>query len=1137
MKKQKLISILFLLIVFFSTSSFLAYSTPIDDLLNRIGGAGTSDRIITSIEDSADGKDYFTITSENNKPKIIGNSYLSVASGIHWYLKYQANVLLTWNNLTTDLSQVTFPVPTQSETRKTDMKYRYYLNYCTYSYSMAFWDWDRWEKEIDWMALHGINMPLALVGTEVVWRNVLVNNLGYTKSEANEFIAGPAYQAWFLMNNLEGWGGPNPDQWYDEQENLQKQIVSRMRELEIEPVLAGYSGMVPHNIKSKKGWNISNPGTWCNFQRPGFLLPTDSHFNEMAEYYYNAMKELYGTSAYYSMDPFHEGGNTSGVNLNQAFKAVYNAMKEYSGHPTTPQWVIQSWQENPRQEALNALEPGTLIVLDLFSDAVKKWGNSYAQSTGAKHEFVYCQLNNFGGRTGLHGRLESTIAGFYAAKTQFPKTMLGVGATMEGMENNPMLYESLFELPWRQTKADAEEWIKGYTKFRYGNTTEEVEQAWVKLLNSVYACSGSQQGVSESVICARPALVVNSASTWSTSKIYWDTNDVMEAAALLLSQSDVLTGKNYEYDVVDVVRQTLSDYSSILLTRINAARTAKNTDRFNALCDRFLNVILDQDELLSTVPDFMLGTAISRARGKGDTDAEKNLYEKNMRLLVTTWGPEASANGGGLKDYSNREWAGLMKDYYYPRWELMFNKLKSGSSAPSGSSYFTMEYKWATTPTTDNPYPNTSQGDPIATAHKIFENYYMTVSVEGAKNNKFLVPVEGTITNEGEQISLYRESEFKLSLPAKDMMKLYIDLNGNGVFEEEESFDPEVKDGQAIFTVAIPKAAITGETSLLLRTDVKDGVVDSEKDPICGLHFASPLVIMDEINTPRTVSVKIALGQEKYGKVSIQGETGLSVTNKDAVVAVATSNVGYIFEKWTDGDNNTISEQRIYAYYGKDPIVLTANFIEGGTIHEMPVGEQSITFNPPLSCSEKWTLEAETTFFGEAYNSWGSTLIANGTDPFGGYTFQYYLQVGNDVKLNNSETVTTVVPDAVNGTVFRFNIISDGTGKVKTQMLVDGVACSSYTYSMSSLPAVCKASKYPMTVSVNKWEDTGLKDVKDSPYSVYVENGKIVVEGLSSTDNYSIYTISGARVNNQQQLSPGVYIVIINATQSFKVVV
>ena len=75
---------------------------------------------------------------------------------------------------------------------ETSLKLRYDFNYCTFSYSMAFWDWKRWEQEIDWMALHGINLPLAVVGEECVWFNML-KKLGYSKEEINKFISGPAF--------------------------------------------------------------------------------------------------------------------------------------------------------------------------------------------------------------------------------------------------------------------------------------------------------------------------------------------------------------------------------------------------------------------------------------------------------------------------------------------------------------------------------------------------------------------------------------------------------------------------------------------------------------------------------------------------------------------------------------------------------------------------------------------------------------------------------------------------------------------------------------------------------------------------------------------------------------------------------
>ncbi|GHV11510.1 alpha-N-acetylglucosaminidase [Bacteroidia bacterium] len=843
MKTHTKLLLLFLL----STVSVWADTTPVENLLNRIGGTGTSDKILTSVVAGTDSKDYFTITSEAGKPKIIGNNYLSVATGIHWYLKYYANVTWTWNQLTTDLSAVTLPMPTTAETHNTNLKYRYYLNYCTYSYSMAFWDWDRWQKEIDWMALHGVNMPLALTGTEVVWYNVLTKKLGYSAADANKFVAGSGFQAWFLMNNLEGWGGPNPDNWYAQQETLQKQIVARMRELNMQPVLPGYSGMVPSNIKTKLGWNFIDAGTWCNFQRPGFLDPSDTRFNEMAQYYYDEMKALYGTSPYYSMDPFHEGGIPAGVNVKNAYQAVYNAMINYSDAATTPQWVIQSWNSNPVQAALDALEPGTLIVLDLFSDGTDKWRtrNSYKRTDGKAHEFVYCMLHNFGGRTGLHGRLDHTIEDFYAAKTQYPSTMLGVGATMEGIETNPILYEALYELPWRATRAATTDWVNGYVQARYGSAPDAAKEAWQLLLRSVYACKTPQQGTSESLLCARPSLTANKVSTWSTAAIYWDVNDIRDAAALLLSQSEVLSGSNYEYDVVDVVRQVLADYANGLLKRINAAGTTDNKCPRNALSDKFLQVILNQDKLMNTTPDFMVGTWINGARNLGTTDAEKNLYEKNARLQITTWGPETAANGGGLHDYSNREWGGLLKDYYYPRWKTFFDYLRNGGTAPNSTTFFNMEWAWATAPTTDNPYPTTAQGDPIAIAKEVFASIYMTITAEGATTEQALAPTEGSLAL-NQWVTAYRGNTLKISLPAQPLTKLYIDFDGNGAYSANEKFDATVANTKAMFTVPIPANVTPGDKSFLLLTDVVDGSIAANTTPLCGLKLNGSIIVMDE---------------------------------------------------------------------------------------------------------------------------------------------------------------------------------------------------------------------------------------------------------------------------------------------------
>jgi alpha-N-acetylglucosaminidase len=41
-----------------------------------------------------------------------------------------------------------------------------------YSYTFSFWQWDDWERHIDWMALNGINIPLAFTAQEEIWRRV-----------------------------------------------------------------------------------------------------------------------------------------------------------------------------------------------------------------------------------------------------------------------------------------------------------------------------------------------------------------------------------------------------------------------------------------------------------------------------------------------------------------------------------------------------------------------------------------------------------------------------------------------------------------------------------------------------------------------------------------------------------------------------------------------------------------------------------------------------------------------------------------------------------------------------------------------------------------------------------------------------
>ena len=694
-------------------------ASPIQGLLERIDKGASRKFVIEQVKSPTD---FFELDQKGDKVVIRGNNYVSIATGLNWYLKYYAGVQLSWNGMTAQLPAVLPAVP-QKERHETDLKYRYDFNYCTYSYTMAFWDWNRWEKEIDWMALHGINLPLAVVGADVVWYNVLTK-LGYTKDEINEFIAGPAFQGWWLMNNLEGWGGPNPDSWYKQRETLQKQILKRMREYGIQPVLPGYSGMVPHNAKERLGLNVSDPGLWCGYRRPAFLQPTDPRFNEIADLYYKEMSRLYGKADFYSMDPFHEGGNVAGVDLNAAGQAIWGAMKKANPKAV---WVAQAWQANPRQKMIENLPAGDLIVLDLFAESRPQWGDPestwYRKEGFGKHDWLYCMLLNYGGNVGLHGKMKHVIDEFYKAKTSsFGKTMKGVGMTMEGSENNPVMFELLCELPWRPARFDKDEWLKNYTVARYGKADKAVQDAWLLLSNTIYNCpaKNTQQGTHESVFCGRPDYDVYQVSSWSEMEPYYKPEDIIRAAGIMLSAADRFKGNNnFEYDLIDIVRQAVAEKGRLVYPIMIDAYKAGEKELFAASSQRFLDLILLQDKLLAARPEFKVGTWIEKARNLGTTPEEKDLYEWNARVQVTTWGNRVAADEGGLRDYAHKEWNGLLRDFYYNRWKVWIDRQKAQlNGAPvKAIDFYAIEEPWTKQ---TNPYSSQAEGDVIEVAKEVY---------------------------------------------------------------------------------------------------------------------------------------------------------------------------------------------------------------------------------------------------------------------------------------------------------------------------------------------------------------------------------------------------------------------------------
>ncbi len=716
--KRHLLLLLFLL----AFVPHLPASTPnppaVAALLERIGGKGASERLFTlldpSLSESGENADneVFVITTHNGKPAIQGSSISALTTGIGWYLNHHAHINLSWNQPTADLSGVRLPLPATTERHVCDADFRYYLNYCTFGYSMTTWTWKRWQQEIDWMALHGINMPLQIVGLESVWRTLLMEDYGYSEADAEAFVPGPAYTAWWGMNNLQGWGGDKGEPatgvkdnaWYERQENLARRIVGRERELGMQPVLPGFSGMVPADFSSRTGIACENQGGWCMFQRPFIMDPTTDDFRKVARNYYRRLEEVMGISRYYSMDPFHEGGSIGSGKYAEGYQAIFEAMDECCGNHT--QWVIQQWQWNANQaKSLTAVPAGRLIVLDLFSD-----GNpQFDRFDGYRPQCaVYCAIPNFGGRTGFFGRLPKMADNYFAYKAKYAG-IRGVGAAPEAIEQTPAVYDLLFELPWMGSKPDVDQWMHEYAAARYGKSAAmpgtAADKAWNTLLHTALDNTTTLQGPHEAVLCARPSLHVGSVSTWGGCNIFYDTQRLTGAAWDLLAAYDDVKASaspiamaNYSYDLVDITRQVLTDYGKSLLEGIaTASADTLSTPVFQRRRDAFLGLILDLDRLLGTNRIFRLGNWTETARRaateiQGYDAATQDWMElDNARTLITTWGDEGPCEHGGLRDYSYREWEGMLRDFYYPRWKYWFDH---GMNAPQGG-WFATEWNWA----------------------------------------------------------------------------------------------------------------------------------------------------------------------------------------------------------------------------------------------------------------------------------------------------------------------------------------------------------------------------------------------------------------------------------------------------------
>lgn len=668
-----------------------------------------------------DGKDVFEVESVGDRIELRGNSGVSVASALNYYLKNYCRCDVSRNG-----DQLALPVPLPLVSSKVRVvsphRVRFFYNPCTFGYTSAWWNWDKWQREIDMLALSGVNVAQVTPGIEEVFRRTLCDHFGYTDLQARTWLCMPSHLPWMLLSNMHSFAGPVPDALINARVVLGRRMCDRMRELGMAPMVQGFYGMVPQDFKTRyPSADVRSQGTWAGgFQRPNMLNPTDPMFATFAQHYYAALKDVYGPVRYYAADPFHEGGSTSGINLGAASQAILDGISIGDAKGI---WVLEAWGGNPKQEMLDAVDKSRLLVLDLNCSNTESWRSRAAFNNTP---WVWCAIQNFGGNTGLSAKL-NVIATKPAAALADPARgpMAGIGAVPEGSHTIPAAYEMLMEHGWRSTAPALMPWVRDYARQRYGKSLPVLDEAWDDLLASALNHSSAFEEPHNSIVCARPSLSSGiKARTWSSTNIPYEPRRLADAwGKLLQAAPQVKQSDGYRFDLADVTRQILCDLATRHQRMLGQAYTAGNKAAVHYHGDRILEIIADLDVLCATRKEWLLGTWLADARAWGVDAAEQDLCERNARLLLTTWGVSIS----DLNDYANREWSGLLSGFYRPRWQQFLTALYSAvdngttfNESGVRSQIGTWEQNWVNG---HEIYPVTTNGDTIAVSQALWTKY------------------------------------------------------------------------------------------------------------------------------------------------------------------------------------------------------------------------------------------------------------------------------------------------------------------------------------------------------------------------------------------------------------------------------
>lgn len=611
-----------------------------------------ADRFVLETIEQQNGRDLYEIEAADEKIILRASSDSALAAGYYRYLRDFCDMELSpCGNAEVYASGKPRPVK-KKVVQTLQYSLRLAMDYDIYAHDAYAWDWDRWERELDYLAMQGVNAVYMPVGQEAVWYYAALD-MEIKREDAMVYLSNPCYFPLQLSGKIDSFLPMTDTNYLKAQIALGKQIVTRMREIGIEPILPAFSGHVPKYLKGyfpHAAMYFVTP--YAGFPFTYRVYPDDPLFAKVASALQKRQTDYFGTAKYYMADPFlgvQPRVKDASV-LPETGKAILTAIRAVSPDGVWVQHVCDFTPQLVKYVARNDV---------LLLDPDGAWDNNNVDLPYIRGIHI---------NDGAHTVLTGDVSGILQAA--FPEDAAGIGVFSDYSSANPILSACAFIRLTEDACKDAQDAFVHEATRRWGSAEACLCDTAKLLAETCYNADSPAVPVG-SIPAARPSTELRHTAPGDTLALHYDNRKLCLALEkMLASEGDYTDG--YVFDVCDVTRQMLSNYARRLYVGVIDGYLNRNGRLFETATNAFLRVLSDMDKLLSTRPEFSLHrhlyTAGSRAEGKTD---QQN-FELALLASLTLFGPMQDPISYDLRW---KEWSDLTGEYYAKRWHAFFTML------------------------------------------------------------------------------------------------------------------------------------------------------------------------------------------------------------------------------------------------------------------------------------------------------------------------------------------------------------------------------------------------------------------------------------------------------------------------------